>query len=675
MTRRRATTHAVLILCASLGLAGAAPAAPFTAAEMMSLRRLADFAVSPDGALVAWAQSEIALRAGTRNSDLYVAPLVGGPPRRLTQHAKSDTRPLFSPDGKRLAFLSTRDGSSQVFVLDLTGGEPRKATSLETGVESFWWIDDATLLVASRVFPDCADQACNKKRLEEAGQPSSAQVYDELLFRHWDTWWDGRRSHLFVVPLFGEARDLTPGPRDVPPWSLGGPDDVAVSPDGKEVCFSRNDDPDAALSTNADVFVVPTAGGEARRIAASPGYDGACRYSPDGSRIAWRAQMRAGYEADRWRLMVHDRKTGAATNLTESFDRQTEAPAWSADGKTIFFTAEDDGLSPIFAVPAAGGPVRKVAAAGTLADVKAVVGGKLLVASQSTLTSPAELVRVGTDGTALTRVTRVNDAFLAPFALRPGESVSYTGAAGKKVQAFVVKPPDFHPAKKYPLLVLIHGGPQGAWSDAWSYRWNPQVFASAGYVVFMPNPRGSVGWGQEFTDDINDDWGGKAYEDVMKGTDFAEALPYVEKGRTAAAGASYGGYMINWIAGHTDRYRALVSHSGIFNLESMGASTEELWFSEWEFKGTPWDNPDSYTRMSPHRFVNSFRTPTLVIHGALDYRVPLEQGLSMFTALKRRGVPSRFLTFPDENHWILKPANSVRWYQEVLGWLDRYTKG
>jgi dipeptidyl aminopeptidase/acylaminoacyl peptidase len=669
----------MLLVGLFVGLAAAASAATFTATEMMKLKRLADPQVSPDGTAVAYAQTDIDLEGGTRNSDLWLVPVAGGEPRRLTSHPKSDSAPRFSPDGKRLAFLSTRAGGAQVFILELDGGEARKATSLVTEVESFLWLDDQNLLVASRVFPECASAECNQKKLEAAGKPDSGRAYDELLIRHWDAWDDGRRSHLFVVPLGGgAARDLTPGNRDVPPWSLGGPGDVGVSPDGTEVCFSRNDDPVPAISTNADLFVVPVAGGEARKIAANPGYDGGCRYSPDGTRIAFRAQLRSGYEADRWRVMVYDRKTGATANLTEAFDRHADSVTWSADSRTIYFPAEDDGSTPIFAVPAAGGTVRKVAD-GTFGDVQAVKGGRLLVASQVSLTHPAEVVRVPLPAaagrpSASERITRVNDAFLASFGLRPGESIRYTGAAGKTVQAFVVKPPAFDPARTYPLLVFIHGGPQGSWSDGWSNRWNPQVFASAGYVVLMPNPRGSTGWGQEFVDDINGDWGGRAYEDVMKGTDWAEALPYIAKGRTSAAGASYGGYMINWIAGHTGRYRALVSHDGVFDLTSMYGSTEELWFPEWEFKGAPWDNPEMYAKWSPHLFVKEFKTPTLVIHSALDYRVPIEQGLAMYTSLKRRGVPARFLTFPDENHWVLKPANSVRWYAEVQAWLDRYTK-
>jgi len=600
-------------------------------------------------------------------------PMAGGEARRLTTHPKSDSRGRFSADGRQVAFVSSRDGAPQVYLIDLSGGEPRKVTALPGGASGVSWIDGKTLLVASDVYPSCgADAECDKK-LSDAPSPSSVREYDELLFRHWDTWEDARRSHLLVVSLDGAVQaDLTPGGRDVPAFSLGGPDDYAVSPDGKEVCFARNDDPVPATSTNAELWVVRATGGAPRKISGSPGSDSGPQYSPDGTRIAFRAQMRAGYEADRWRLMVYER-SGAVRSLTDAFDRQVDSFAWSADGKTLYFIASDSGRDPLFAVPAAGGPVRKLADGG-FGDVLAVAGGRSLVVSQSSLTRPTELYTLGTGDGSLKPLTRVNDAFLGPFGLRGGESASYTGSAGKTVQAWIVTPADFDPAKKYPLLVLIHGGPQGSWTDSWSYRWNPQVFANAGYVVFAPNPRGSIGWGQEFIDDINGDWGGRAYEDVMKGVDFAQSLPYVDAARTAAAGASYGGYLVAWIAGHTDRFKALVDHDGVFDLVSMYGSTEELWFTDWEFKGPYWEHPEMYERWSPSRFVSHFKTPTLVIHGELDYRVPLEQGLGMFTALQRRGVPSKLLVFPDENHWVLKPLNSIRWYQEVIEWLDRWVK-
>jgi dipeptidyl aminopeptidase/acylaminoacyl peptidase len=651
-------------------------AAPrFTATEMMKLKRLADPQVSPDGSQVAFALTEVDLAGGKRNTDVWVVAVSGGEPRRLTASPASDSSPRWRPDGRQIGFLSTREGSSQVWALDLAGGEPRKVTSVATGVDAFAWLDAGRLLVKTEVFPECgADDACNAKRLAAVGQPSSARVYDELLFRHWDTWEDGRRNHLLLVPVGGgTAVDLTPGTDDSPPFSLGG-EDWAVSPDGQEACFSRKDSKDEAWSTNGDVFVVPTAGGPPKRVSDAPGYDGGCRYSPDGRLLAWRSQRRAGYESDRWRLEVLDRKTGARRTLTEPLDRQVESFVFSPDSATVYFAAEDAGRSQVYSVPSAGGEVRPLLAGGSFDELTVLPDGKSLVGTEAALTYPSEIVRFGADGKGLSRVTRVSDALLASFALRPGESVTYPGAAGKSIQAWIVKPPDFDAARKYPLLVLVHGGPEGAWTDGWTYRWNAEVFASAGYVVFMPNPRGSVGWGQELTDDINRDWGGRAFEDVMKGTDFAEALAYVEKGRTAAAGASYGGYMIDWIAGHTDRFKALVTHDGVFDVVSEYGSTEELWFPEWEFGGPYWASPETYARNNPRDFAKRFKTPTLVVHGERDYRVPIEQGLAMFTALRRQGVPARFLVFPDENHWVLKPANSVRWYEEVLGWLDRWTK-
>ncbi len=665
-------------------LAALAAPPPFTATDMMKLQRLADPQLSPDGRSVAYQATAVDATSWTRNTDLWVVPAAGGPPRRLTDDPKSDTRPRWSPDGRRLAFVSTRDGGAQAWVMDAAGGPARKVTSLPTEAGGVQWIDDRTLLVTSEVYPDCGpaapggayDAACNRQHLATEGKPSSARVYDHLLVRHWDHWRGPRRTHLLSVDLAaGEARDLTPGEADVPPFSVGGPDDYDVSPDGKEIAYARKDPATEAVSTDAELYLVPVAGGASSKISGSPGYDGAPRYSPDGTLIAFRAQVRAGYESDRWRLIVYDRRTRAVRNLTESFDRHVEDVAWSPDSRTLFFTAEDDARAPIFAVPAAGGPVRTVVGGATFGDLRTAPDGRTLVATVVSLTHPTELYRVGTDGGAPVAITHANDAVLAPFALRPGESVTYTGAAGKTVQAWVVRPADFDPARRYPLLVLIHGGPQGAWGDAWTFRWNAQVFAAAGYVVFQPNPRGSVGWGQEFIDDINADWGGRAYEDVMKGTDWAEALPYVEKGRTAAAGASYGGYLVDWIAGHTDRFRALVSHDGVFDLVSMYGATEELWFAEWEFRGPFWQSREVYEKWSPRNFVQNFKTPTLVVHSELDYRVPLEQGLGMFTALQRRGVPSRLIVFPDEGHWVLQPANSVRWYEEVLGWLGRWTKG
>ncbi len=643
----------------------------FTATDLHGLKRLGDPQLSPDGKWVLFQQTTIDLGKG-RNTDLFIMPAGGGPARALTSHPKADSQGRFSPDGRQIAFLSSRDGAPQVFLLDLAGGEARRVTNLSQGVANFRWAGGDALVVVSDVHPACtgADfDACTKKKVEEKGE--SVRVYDKLFVRHWDTWEDGLRSHILRVDVkSGEVRDLTPGDADVPPYP--GPNDFDVSPDGAELAFGRNDDKEESTSTNAEIYVVPTSGGAAKKISTAPGFDGLPVYSPDGSMIAYHAQMRAGFEADRWRLMVYDRKTGATRNLTEAFDRSVDEIAWSPDAKTIYFTAGDGPQNPLFSIPASGGTPRKIAD-GHLTQLSISKDGLRALMAQDALHKPADVVSVELASGKVTRLTDINDKALANFALRPGESVTYKGALGKDVQAWITKPANFDPAKKYPLLMLIHGGPQGVWGDSWSNRWNPQVFAGAGFIVFAPNPRGSTGFGQAFTDDVTKDWGGKAYEDIMKGTEFAAALPYVDKDRVVAAGASYGGYMINWMCTQTKRFKAFVSHDGLFDLESMAASTEEQWFTDWEFGGPPWKDRSQYEKFSPSRFIAQCTTPTLIIHNDRDYRVPVEQGLQMFTALQRLGVPSRLVMFPEENHWVLKPENSVRWYDEVLGWLKKWS--
>ncbi|MEO5762037.1 MAG: S9 family peptidase [Vicinamibacteria bacterium] len=645
----------------------------FTATELHSLKRLADPQISPDGKWILFQQTSIDL-GKSRNTDLFLMPAAGGAPRAITSHPKSDSQGRFSKDGTQIAFLSSRDGAPQVYVMDATGtGEPRRVTNLSQGVANFRWAGADKFVVISDVDPACtgADfDACTKTKVDE--KPTNVRVYDKLFVRHWDTWEDGLRSHVLVVDIkTGAAMDLTPGDADVPPYA--GPDDFDVSPDGSEVAFGRNDDKQESTSTNSDLFVVSVAGGIAKKVASSPGFDGLPRYSPDGSMIGFHAQMRAGFEADRWRLMVYDRKAGAARNLTEPFDRNVDEIAWSPDSKTIYFTAGEGTANPLFAIPVTGGAPRKVAD-GHLTQLSIAKDGSRAVMALDTLNRPADVVTVDLTNGKINRLTTTNDAAIARFALTPSESVTYTGAAGKQVQGWITKPANFDATKKYPLLVIIHGGPQGVFGDSWSYRWNPQVFAGAGFVVFMPNQHGSTGFGQAFTDDVSNDWGGKAYEDVMKGTDFAAALPYVDKDRVVAAGASYGGYMVNWLCTQTKRFKALVTHDGVYNLESMAGTTEEQWFTDWEFGGAPWKDRTQYDKFSPSRFISQCTTPTLIIHNDRDYRVPVDQGLQMFTALQRQGVPSRLVMFPEENHWVLKAENSVRWYDEVLGWLKKWSK-
>jgi dipeptidyl aminopeptidase/acylaminoacyl peptidase len=430
------------------------------------------------------------------------------------------------------------------------------------------------------------------------------------------------------------------------------------------------------VSTNSDLFVVSIAGGESRKITSTGGADASPHYSPDGKYIAWRAQVRPGYESDRWRLMLLERSQGRLSNLTESMDRWVNSFTWSPDSTAIFFTTNDRGRQGIQRISVAGGAARIVASGdNVLDDMQLTRDGRTMVYTQQTGVSPTEIFRVESTGGALSALTHLNDADLAACQLTPLEEFWADAPDGARVQYFVIKPYGFQNGQKYPVLMLIHGGPQGFWGYDWTYRWNAQVFAAAGYVVVMPNPRGSTGYGQKFIDEINGDWGGKPFDDIMAVTDqVAAQLPYADASRLTAAGGSYGGYMVDWLLGHTQRFKALISHAGVYDLPSEFGATEELWFPLWEFGGAPWDKPEVYAKWSPSQYVKDFHTPTLVIHGELDFRVPYGQGLQLFTALQMREVPSKLLIFPDEGHWVLKPQNSLLWYHTFLDWLDSWVK-
>ena len=676
MHRCLAVLFAASVLCAQKQ--------PFDVRALQELARVSDPQVSPDGRLVAFSVQTIDTANNKRITQIYVTPVSGGEARQITQAGQDNERARWSPDSRRIAFISDRGGSSQIWMMDADGGNAKQVTNIPTEAGGVLYSPDGkTLLFTSDVYPECgADDACNQKLLQaEKDSKVSARIYTELLYRHWNRWAGRRRSHLLVIPVTGgSAKDLTPGNRDVPPFSLGGGDDYTFSPDGAEICYSMNADAVPATSTNSDLYVVPVGGptGEkpARKITTNPGADSNPQYSPDGKYLAWRAQVRPGYESDRWRLWVMERATGRITDLTENIDRWVTGFVWSPDSSRLFFTIEDRGRQTIQFKSLTGGEAR-VALSGDnhLDEMQFTPDGKSLIYTQQSGTQPVGLYRASSGGGEAVALTHLNDGVLSSHQMTPLEEFWVDAADGPRVQSFVLKPYGFREGQKYPVVMLIHGGPQGAWGHSWTYRWNAQVFAAAGYVVVMPNPRGSTGYGQKFIDQINGDWGGRAFDDIMAATDHVvSSIPYADGSRMAAAGASYGGYMIDWILGHTQRFKALVTHDGVYDLRSEFGETEELWFPLWEFGGPPWDNPESYGRWSPSLFVKEFHTPTLVIHGELDYRVPVGQGLQLFTALQMQKVPSKLLLFPDEGHWVLKPQNSLLWYRTVIEWLDSWTK-
>jgi dipeptidyl aminopeptidase/acylaminoacyl peptidase len=691
---------------------------PFTFDDMMKLKRVGEPEVSPDGKWVIFSVVDVDLEANTKTPHIWIVPTAGGQEREIIADQDAD-RPRWAPDGKRFAFLSTKEGGSQVWVAQFDGaagtvGGVQKLTSIATEAGGELWSPDGkNILFTSDVYPACnlddrGEALCNQVKVEEAEKSKvKALIFDHLLYRHWNAYKEGKRTHIFVAPVpvaenvsgidrisrFATfPRDLTPGDYDAPVFSLGGQDDYAFSPDGQEICYASNHDKNPAASTNNDLWIVPVSGGAAKNITAdNPASDTSPLYSPDGRYIAYRAQQRPGYESDRFRLMLYDRKTGAKKNLTEDLDRWVGTFTWSPNSSRIYFNTENEGKAPIFSLLVATGKRVEVPTLimATQDDMVVAPNGEDVYFTNNSLKSPNDLYGFMLCPTGCgdpppppaKQLTHFNDALLAQVAMSPLESFWFIGAHGDKVEGFLVKPPNFDASKKYPVKFLIHGGPQGAWGDDWSFRWNPELFASptsstsSGYVVIMINFHGSTGYGQKFIDAINGDWGGAPYEDLMKGLDYAEqTYPFIDKDRECALGASYGGYAINWILGHTDRFKCLVSHDGMFNAESAWGTTEELWFNNWEFKGTPYDNRASYEKWSPHQYAKNFKTPTLVIHGQRDYRLDVSEGFQLFTTLQMEGVPSKMLYFPDEGHWVLKPQNSRLWYKTVNDWVDQWTK-
>ncbi len=681
--RSRALTPVVLACVIGLSVpssAGAQPR-PLGIRDLIALERISGATVSPDGTQVAFVQSSLDLDANRRRPDVWVVGTDGTGLRRLTDHPASDVSPVWARDSRSLFFLSSRSGSMQVWRVGVAGGDAQQVTSLPLDVGSYVLSPDGrSLAVALDVFVDCATLACTTERLEaDKKRPGSGRIFDRLFIRHWDTWKDGRRSHLFVVPVAGgEPVAIMKGmDADAPTKPFGGAEELTFTPDSRGVVFAaRLAGTTEPWSTNVDLYVAPADGSAAPRnlTAGNAATDTGPVFSPDGRTLGYRAMARPGYESDRLAIVLRGWPDGQPRTLTDGWDRSADTIVWAADGRTIFTTADHLGQKGLFAIDAATGAARPILTKGHHVDPG--VAKDRIVVSIDSLTAPADLHTVKPDGTGLTQITRVNDARLTSIAMGEPEQITFKGWNSETVHAWLVKPVGFAAGRKYPVAFLIHGGPQGSFSNNFHYRWNAQTYAGAGFGVVMVDFHGSTGYGQAFTDAIRGDWGGKPLEDLRKGFDAALAhAPWLDGTRACALGASYGGYMINWIAGNwPDRFRCLVNHDGNLDERFAYFATEELWFPEWEHGGTPWDNPAGYAKHNPADHVDRWKTPMLVIHGALDYRVVETQGMATFTALQRRGIPSRFLSFPDENHWVLKPQNSILWHDTVLEWITKWTK-
>lgn len=666
--------------------ATAADSHPFAVQDLVSMARVSDPQPSPDGRRIAFVVRETDLEANRGRTDLWLVDLAGGEPRRLTHNAASDSNPRWAPDGQGLYFLSTRSGSSQVWRLPLAGGEAEQVTTLPLDVANLVVSPDGEHLAFSAgVYPDCDTLACTAERVEaKEKSKATGQLYDRVFIRHWDTWADGKRSHLFVMPAAGGTPvDLTKAlDADVPSLPFGGTEEVAFTRDGREVLFSaRVSGKTEPWSTNFDLYAVPVDGSKPPRnlTADNLAWDTQPIFSPDGKTLVYLAMSRPGFEADRFRVMARSWPEGEAREIVPGWDRSPGTISFSADGRTVYAAADDLGLLPIFALDLAAGEAKRLPIDGTIHSP--VAAGDRIAFTREHSRLPAEIHTSRPDGSDLKQITHFNRERLASIRFGEPEQFSFAGAGGDKVYAWFVKPVDFDPGKKYPLAFLIHGGPQGSFRNDFHYRWNPQGYAGAGYAAVMIDFHGSTGYGQAFTDAIRNDWGGKPLEDLKKGLAATLArYPWIDGGRACALGASYGGFMINWIAGNwfddkgNPPFRCLVNHDGLFDQRSMYYSTEELWFPEWEFGGPYYQNPAGFEKWTPANQVTKWKTPMLVVHGALDYRVPDTQGIATFTALQRRGIPSKLLYFPDENHWVLKPANSILWHDTVLGWLGEWTK-
>jgi dipeptidyl aminopeptidase/acylaminoacyl peptidase len=682
LQHRAPVVSCLLALCLALPVQAATRG--LSAEDLVTLDRVSTPLLSPDGSQVAFLVRHADLAANSAVTSLWLQAFEGGEPRRLTAAGESVGSPSWSVDGRSLFYLSSSSGSRQVWRLGVAGGEPQRITDYPLDVGTYRLSPDGMAIAFSlEVFPDCEDLACSRQRLDSrAEQKATGVLYEQLFIRHWDQWKDGRLNQLFVSRLDGEGmaqpmpkRVSASVPGDVPSKPFGGVEDYVWSPDGQSLVFSaRLADRSEAWSTNFDLYQVAFDGSSAARnlTADNPAMDTGPVFSADGHTLYYRAMSRPGFEADRLALMALNLADGSRHEIAPDWDRSAYGITLSTDGRRIYTTAFDIGQRALFAIDIDGGKATRIAADGSISAFD--LHGDRLVFARDTLTSPARLYTAHADGSGQAPLADFNAARLADVGMGDFAQFRFPGHEDTPVYGYVVRPWNYKEGRRYPVAFIVHGGPQGSMGNSFHYRWNPQTYAAQGWAVVFIDFHGSVGYGQAFTDSISGDWGGKPLVDLQKGWRYAlDTFDFLDGSRACALGASYGGYMINWIAGNwNEPWSCLVSHSGVFDLRMMGYATEELWFTEWENGGTPWQVPANYERHNPVNHVDAWRVPMLVIHGQRDYRVLVEQGIATFTALQRRGIDSQFLYFPDENHWILKPQNSVQWHDTVNGWLRKH---
>jgi len=646
---------------------------PIGIEEYITTPVVGDPRLSPDGSLVAYTVTTASLQDNRGSTKIWLVDVVSGDSWQALVGAGNDRAPRWSPDGRSLALISTREGGAQIWRLPIRGGEARKVTSVKDGVADFVWSPDGKGLY---FWTDVRWGDSTEAERRSGPYPTEAKIWTELFYRHWDEWRLGLRSHLFRVNLAdGSATDITPFDHDVPPLALGG-HDIAISPVGTEVALVYNPDTVVATSTNNDIFLMGPDGSSPQAITSGKGNDNSPQYAPDGRNIAYLSMATPGFESDRQQLMLYQRANGKRTSLTAKWDLSVQDFRWFPDAQSLLVEVEERGGHAFYRLNVADGKTTRVIDGGTNTNMQLSTQGDLISFLRSTGNHPPEVYVADAEGKVVRQLTHVTDAVMATLDVPALESFGFVGAQNDSVFGWVMKPPGFDPAKKYPLIYIVHGGPQGAWLDQWHPRWNYAVFASRGYVVAAVNFHGSTGYGQAFTNSISRNWGSTPYEDLMKGLDRLVKLPYVDSTRVGAAGGSYGGYMIYWMAGHTNRFKALVAHDGIFNPLSMAGTTEEQWFPIWEFGGTPLQPAARamMERWSPANYISNWSSPMLVVHSQNDFRVDISEGLQAFTALKLRGVPAKFLYFPDENHFVTRPRNRRLWWGTVLDWFDQYLK-